>query len=266
MKKAIIISFLSFILMSPFAFQEAHAASQTASVFDIDGNGEVKPLTDGLLVFRYLFNFRGDVLINNIIGRGATRTTVNQIETYLSDHLSDLDIDGNGETKPLSDGLLLLRFLFDFEGDVLINNAISANATRTKIINIKSYIQTGDNMPPEITDLNNATISRHIALKYHFADNGSGIVESGIYKGSIKVKINDMKPHDYDVSYYNGILNVKRDHLDEFGGNGSWEPGALKIEVEVVDKAGNKTVSIFNYIVVDDKKYSFLKLYVLPMQ
>ena len=50
---------------------------------DIDNSGDVKPLTDGLLVLRYLFNFRGNTLINNAIGNNATRTAAPDIEAYL---------------------------------------------------------------------------------------------------------------------------------------------------------------------------------------
>jgi len=41
-------------------------------------------LTDGLLIIRYLFGFRGNVLVANDIGSGATRTTPSQIEEYLA--------------------------------------------------------------------------------------------------------------------------------------------------------------------------------------
>jgi len=40
---------------------------------DIDGDGEIKPLTDGILIMRYLFGFRGDTLINGAVSTTATR-------------------------------------------------------------------------------------------------------------------------------------------------------------------------------------------------
>lgn len=51
---------------------------------DIDGNGQVDALTDGLLISRYLLNIRGPALIAGAIGVGATRTSFTQIENYLS--------------------------------------------------------------------------------------------------------------------------------------------------------------------------------------
>ena len=51
---------------------------------DIDGNGEVNALTDGLLITRYLLGIRGPALISGAVGGGATRSTDTAIETYLS--------------------------------------------------------------------------------------------------------------------------------------------------------------------------------------
>jgi hypothetical protein len=51
---------------------------------DIDGNGVVDALTDGLLISRYLLNIRGPALIAGAIGVGATRTTVLDIENHLA--------------------------------------------------------------------------------------------------------------------------------------------------------------------------------------
>ena len=50
---------------------------------DIDGNGKVDALTDGLLVLRYLFGLEGDALVKGVIGSDATRVTAAEIETYL---------------------------------------------------------------------------------------------------------------------------------------------------------------------------------------
>ena len=51
---------------------------------DIDGNGQVDALTDGLLISRYLLNIRGPALIAGAIGVGATRTTFMHIENYVA--------------------------------------------------------------------------------------------------------------------------------------------------------------------------------------
>ena len=42
-----------------------------------------------------------------------------------------LDVDANGKTEPLTDGLLIIRHLFGFEDDTLTTNAIGADAQRS---------------------------------------------------------------------------------------------------------------------------------------
>jgi len=50
---------------------------------DIDGNGDIDALTDGLLTLRYLFGLQGDTLINGVVAEDATRTTAEEIEAHL---------------------------------------------------------------------------------------------------------------------------------------------------------------------------------------
>ena len=77
------------------------------------------PLTDGLLVLRYMFGFTGTTLTSRRRRRRCTRCNADAIEPYLAGLGSALDIDGNGAIEPLTDGLLVLRFLFGFTGTAL---------------------------------------------------------------------------------------------------------------------------------------------------
>ncbi|MBI1375766.1 MAG: tandem-95 repeat protein [Phycisphaera sp.] len=99
---------------------------------DIDGVGTVQPLTDGILVIRSLAGFTGDVLITGALGAGATRTTGESVAAFLVVARDlFLDVDGDGLLQPLTDGILLLRYLAGFTGDVLVTGATGAGATRT---------------------------------------------------------------------------------------------------------------------------------------
>ena len=49
---------------------------------DIDGNGEIDALTDGLLTLRYLFGLEGETLVAGVVAADATRTT-SEIEAHL---------------------------------------------------------------------------------------------------------------------------------------------------------------------------------------
>ena len=50
---------------------------------DIDGNGQIDALTDGLLTLRHLFGLEGDTLINGVVAQDATRDTAEEIEAHL---------------------------------------------------------------------------------------------------------------------------------------------------------------------------------------
>ena len=109
--------------------------------FDVDENLEAQPLTDGLLVIRHLFGFSGDSLTSGAVSGEASRDSSAAITGYLTDAESELDIDGDGESKPLTDGLLLIRYLFGFSGDSLISGAIGSGAERDTAEEVEAYIQ-----------------------------------------------------------------------------------------------------------------------------
>jgi hypothetical protein len=109
---------------------------------DIDGNGVTEPLTDGLLVLRYFFDFTGTSLTTAAVGGGCTRCNAAAIEPHLAALGLDLDIDGNSALEPLSDGLLALRWLFGFTGPTLTTGAVGMNCTRCNAAAIEPYLAT----------------------------------------------------------------------------------------------------------------------------
>ena len=110
-----------------------------AKNLDFDDNGEVDALTDGLMLLRYLFELRGNNLIEGAVSDNANRTTSEEIEQYIASNEA-ADIDQNGEVDALTDGLLLLRYLFELRGNNLVEGAIGDNANRTTSVEIEEYI------------------------------------------------------------------------------------------------------------------------------
>jgi hypothetical protein len=53
-------------------------------LLDVDGDGAVIPLNDGLLVLRFLFGFSGSSLTSGAVGADCTRCAAGELETYLS--------------------------------------------------------------------------------------------------------------------------------------------------------------------------------------
>jgi hypothetical protein len=100
----------------------------------------VGALTDGLLVLRYLFGFTGATLTNGAIGANCTRCDAAAIVPYLDSIKSQLDVDGNGSFGALTDGLLVLRYLFGFTGTTLTTGAVGGSCTRCDAAAIVAYL------------------------------------------------------------------------------------------------------------------------------
>ena len=56
-------------------------------VYDIDANGVVDALTDGVLLLRYLLGLHGDQLITGAIGPNAARNTAAAIEAHIASNI-----------------------------------------------------------------------------------------------------------------------------------------------------------------------------------
>jgi Zn-dependent metalloprotease len=106
---------------------------------DIDGNGELDALTDGLLVIRYLFGLTGDSLTTNAVASNCTRCGNTEIESFLG-NLSFLDVDKNGSNDALTDGLLVIRYVFGLTGEALTSEAVASNCTRCSHTEIESFL------------------------------------------------------------------------------------------------------------------------------
>jgi hypothetical protein len=97
----------------------------SAPLLDVDGDGEVVPLTDGLLVLRHRFGFTGAALITGAIDvANCSRCTAPAIEAYLAAIEPLLDVDGDEQVEPLTDGLLVLRGAFGFTGTALSTGVV----------------------------------------------------------------------------------------------------------------------------------------------
>jgi hypothetical protein len=107
---------------------------------DIDGNAQYDALTDGLLLLRSMFGLDGNALTSGAIASDATYVSSAEVESQIATLGALIDIDGNGQIDALTDGLLILRYLFGLEGDVLIHGVVALDATRTTPQAIEEYL------------------------------------------------------------------------------------------------------------------------------
>ena len=116
-------------------------ASASDRLLDVDADDSITPLTDGLMVIRYLFGFTGSALTQDALALDANRTDASEIEIYLDSQEAALDIDSDGQALPLTDGLLIIRSQFGFTENALTNDAVESSGQRSQAIDISSYIE-----------------------------------------------------------------------------------------------------------------------------
>ena len=170
--------------------------------WDIDGDGRADALTDGLLFLRYAFGLTGDALISGVVASDAQYTTASDIEQELATvYTSSGDIDGNGEVDALTDGLLLLRYLFGLDGDTLTAGVIGGGATLTDSATLETYLSTLMPQAPYITLNGSATINHEQATSYVDA----GATATDVIDESVTVTITGSVDSDtagvYSLSY-----------------------------------------------------------------
>ena len=120
------------------AFEAVYAS------LDVDLSGAATrydPLTDGLLIVRYLFGLSGPSLTANALGGTAARGDPDAIRTYLDGVRDALDIDGNGTADALTDGLLIVRYMSGLRGSALIAGIADPAGSRKTSTDIENYLK-----------------------------------------------------------------------------------------------------------------------------
>jgi len=124
---------------------EVTLAVKGGRMLDLDDDGRLDPLTDGLIILRALFGYdnvsAGAVSIDSPIAGDDT-----EIKALFESRKPLFDVDGDGEVLPLNDGLMILRFMFGYRGDDLINGSVGANASRSTANEILTYFETLNGM------------------------------------------------------------------------------------------------------------------------
>ena len=124
------------------------SCASVSSQYDVDGNGDDDALTDGLLVLRHQFGLGGTSLTAGALADNASVTSPEAIGSYIDQRVETFDLDGNGSLDALTDGLLLLRYLFGLSGETMTNGVVGSGATRDNYAEIIAHI-TGTAPPVE---------------------------------------------------------------------------------------------------------------------
>ncbi len=124
------------------AYVDARVLGARLSLLDVDQDGYVRAEQDATLILKYLFGIRGATLIESAVSPFAQLNSAAEIEAAIGDLVSNglLDIDGDGSIKPLTDGLLVQRWVNGVRGIALTNSAIDTGATRTNSEAVSNYM------------------------------------------------------------------------------------------------------------------------------
>ena len=136
-----VVNFSAFFLGSGYGLSapRLNLRKRLAPMMDVDADGTVSPLTDGLIILRWLFGFQnitGGSISNNSPFASDPGGLINMLESQEE----IFDIDGDGATEPLTDGILFLRYLFGFRGEGLVNGAMGANSSRNTATMIEDHL------------------------------------------------------------------------------------------------------------------------------
>ncbi|MBT4213294.1 MAG: DUF5011 domain-containing protein [Porticoccaceae bacterium] len=175
---------------------------QISGDWDIDGNGQADALTDGLLFLRYAFGLDGEPLINGVVAEDAQYTTAEELALELEEiFASSGDVDGNGSVDALTDGLLLLRYLFELDGDALTTDVIGEGAIRTDSSGLEAYMSAVMPQAPYITLNGSAAVDHEQATSYV----DTGATATDVVDGSVTVIMTGSVDSDvagvYSLSY-----------------------------------------------------------------
>lgn len=174
--------FFSFAMC--MALPKQVSAQTVIPSLDVDGNGKADAFTDGMLIARFLMGFTGENLTRGVVDPNGERSTPESITTFLESLKEPLmDVDCNGQQDALTDGMMILRFLFGFKGPALIDGLVDPkgcrNTPETILPFLTNFLPGNDPVPPHLEIISptaNAFISiKRPNIEVSFSDVGSGV-------------------------------------------------------------------------------------------
>jgi len=211
--------------------QSVSSLNEPYPVADIDNDGSITALSDGVLVLRHLFGFRGQSLISgDVINANCNRCTSEEIETYLTTVITaqTFDCDSDSHTTPLTDGLLFVRYLLGFTGNTLIDEVVGSEAQNTTSESIiacfsaLTSIALQDTTPPAIT-IEGANPLTVLVGSGAYADAGATALDD--VDGVLIVGIDSSQVNTNAVGSYTVIFTVT-----DSAGNGSSTTRTVNVE------------------------------------
>ena len=155
--------------------------------------------------------------LSDIILRNTDTEAIQENVFFVADAFT-LDIDDNGTTDALGDGVLLMRHMLGLTGDALISGAISPGANRSNADEITAYLESIDNSFLDV-DGNGEVEAFNDGLlfvRYLFGLTGDALIQEAIAPNATRITGTDiitfLQQYDIlessltDVSEINSVL------------------------------------------------------------
>jgi hypothetical protein len=117
------------------------------STLDVDGDGKVQALVDGILIQRSLNSaiLDSNILNGVTLSPNSIRRTAADIRAFVNSNSSKYDVDGDGRSLAGIDAVLLVRYMLGITGDSFISGVPVASGVTydTVAANIKSNCAQG---------------------------------------------------------------------------------------------------------------------------
>jgi len=97
------------------------------------------------------------------------------------------DVDGNGNLDALTDGKLILAYLFGIRGEALIRNSLAPDATRTEAAQIIAYLEEiRDQLDVDGNGMIDALTDAILYLRYLFGFTGEALTSGAVGAGATR--------------------------------------------------------------------------------
>ena len=92
------------------------------------------------MMLRYCFGLRGESVTATAVATDSSMSP-EQVVHEIESAMEIADIDNDGEVEALTDGLMLLRYLFGLRGNSITAAAVSPNANRSTNEAVEAYLE-----------------------------------------------------------------------------------------------------------------------------
>jgi hypothetical protein len=143
----------------------------------------------------------------------------NALNEYINNTVPSgtLDIDGNGQKDALSDGVLIIRYLFGLRNSSLIANALSSDAVFTSSEQVEArIIALGDLLDVDQNGGLDALTDGLMTLRFLFGIENESLVERAIATNSIRSQLQEIKQHFIQLIPKDSDLDGVYDVFDIF--------------------------------------------------